>query len=241
MKILCLNGSPRGRDGNTQKMVNAFFQGAESAGAESSTIYAKDLSVGFCKGCFACWTVTPGRCVQRDDMDMVLEALSKADAVIWATPLYHYGMTAMLKAVMERTLPMADPHIIKKEGICCHPMREGRDFLGKTLLFSNCGFPEFHHFDGLLAQFKCLLKGRSEGPDEVILRPEGEMLRVAEMSPHLVWYYDALRQAGREFVSKGKISAGVHESLKRDLVPVDLFISRANEHWDRCIERGTMP
>ena len=52
LKILCLNGSPRGRDGNTQKMVNAFFQGAESAGAESSTIYAKDLSVGFCKGCF---------------------------------------------------------------------------------------------------------------------------------------------------------------------------------------------
>nr|WP_321501683.1 flavodoxin family protein [uncultured Dethiosulfovibrio sp.] len=242
MKILALNGSPRGSEGNTQVMVDRFFKGAEAAGAETKTIYVKDLSVGFCKGCFSCWTVTPGKCFQRDDMDMILEEMSKTDSVIWATPLYHYGMTAMLKAVMERTLPSVDPHIIKEGDTYGHPMR-GENPYPRTLLFSNCGFPEFHHFDGLISQFKCLFRGNEDALAEVILRPAGGLLKVPvpELQAQIGWYYEALERAGREFVSQGNISLEVHETLKKDLMPTELFVSMANEHWDRCLENSKRP
>ncbi len=242
MRILALNGSPRGDKGNTQVMVDHFFKGAQAAGAETSTIYVKDLSIGFCQGCFSCWTETPGSCFQRDDMDRILEEISKADSVVWATPLYHFGMTAMLKAVMERTLPMVDPHIVKKGDTYEHPMR-GEGSYPRFLLFSNCGFPEFHHFDGLISQFECLFRGQEEALAEVILRPAGELFRVpvAEFQEQIRWYYEALELAGREFVSQGRISGKVHETLKKDLMPAELFVSMANDHWDRCLERSKRP
>ncbi|MDE6579114.1 MAG: NAD(P)H-dependent oxidoreductase, partial [Ruminiclostridium sp.] len=37
MRILILNGSPR-LDGNTKKMINAFTEGAESAGHHIDTV-----------------------------------------------------------------------------------------------------------------------------------------------------------------------------------------------------------
>ncbi|MCF4152338.1 flavodoxin family protein [Dethiosulfovibrio sp. F2B] len=237
MRILAINGSPRGEESNTQRMIDLFFEGAHAEGADTDTIYVRDLNVGFCRGCFACWTDTPGRCIQRDDMDMVLEAIKGSDAVIWGTPLYHYGMTAMLKTVLERTLPTVDPHIVKEGDSYCHPMRDERHFLTKTLLFSNCGFPEMHHFDGLISQFACLFRGHGDAPSETILRPCGGMLRLPELIPHIEWYYDALRNAGKEFVRDGRISEGTHETLRRDIVDVEVFVSRANAYWDECLAK----
>lgn len=243
MKILALNGSPRGSSGNTQIMVESFFNGARKAGAETKTLYLKDLSVGFCKGCFSCWTVTPGKCIQRDDMDIILAEMGEADSVIWATPLYHYGMTAMLKAALERTLPMVDPHIVKDGDTYGHPVRDGGRPYPKTLLFSNCGFPEAHHFDGLVSQFDCLFRGRREGLAEMVLRPAGGILSVPvpELQGQIRWYYDALERAGEEFVSQGMISSEVREVLKKDLMPTDLFVSMANSYWDKCLEGKNCP
>ncbi|MDD4835848.1 MAG: flavodoxin family protein [Dethiosulfovibrio sp.] len=241
--MLALNGSPKGANGNTQIMVDTFFEGAQAAGAETKTIYMKDLSVGFCRGCFSCWTVTPGRCIQKDDMDMVLAEMGQSDAVIWATPLYHYGMTAMLKAALERTLPLVDPHMVKEGDTYGHPVRNGDRLYPKTLLFSNCGFPEIHHFDGLISQFDCLFRGRDEGLAEVVLRPAGGLLSVPvpELQEQIRWYYDALKRAGEEFVSQGRISSEVCETLKKDFMPTDSFVSMVNSHWDRCLKGKKCP
>ena len=236
MKILALNGSPRGAAGNTERMVQPFLEGARSAGAETEVLYVKDLRIGFCKGCFACWTATPGRCVQRDDMDMVLEKMDAADTLLWATPLYHFGMTAMLKAVMERTLPLADPHIVKAGDVYTHPGRSGKRF-PQYLLFSNCGFPDQGHFDGLRAHFESLARASGEhGTIPAVFRAAGELLRQKEVRPHIQWYFDALRQAGKEYVEHGGISGETMEVLHRDLVPQEMYISQANAHWDSVLK-----
>jgi NAD(P)H-dependent FMN reductase len=236
MRMLALNGSPRGAAGNTERMIQPFLEGARSAGAETEVVYVKDLKIGFCKGCFACWTATPGRCVQRDDMDGVLEKMKTADALLWATPLYHFGMTAMLKAVMERTLPLADPHMIKTGEVYTHPGRAGMNF-PEYLVFSNCGFPDSGHFDGLKAHFESIAKastGRSTIP--AVFRSGGELLRQEELQPRIRWYFDALRKAGREYVEHGGISAETMEMLHRDLVPQEMYISQANAHWDSVLK-----
>lgn len=238
MRILAINGSPRGAQGNTEAMLQPFLEGARAAGATTEVVYARDHAVGFCRGCFACWLKTPGRCVLQDDMGALLEKFRRADVVVWATPLYHFGMTAQLKAIMERTLPLVDPHIVRRGSTYTHDLREGVR-PARTVLLANCGFPEMHHFDGLLEQFRCL--GRASGredkdpADAVILRPGGELLRVEPLRPSLDWYFDALRRAGREFVEHGSLSEGVRELLARDLLPQEIFVEEANRHFDSVL------
>lgn len=61
MKVVVINGSPRGRDGNTNVMVSAFLKGAREAGAETVSIFLTDKEVNHCKACYACIFNTPGQ------------------------------------------------------------------------------------------------------------------------------------------------------------------------------------
>lgn len=159
--LLAINGSPRGRESNTERLLQPFLAGAREAGATTETIYVTDLKINDCRGCFTCWTSTPGRCVFRDDMLEVLAKIKAADILVLGTPLYHYGMTARLKRLLERTLPLADPHIIKNGDHYTHPGREG-DFNSGMVLIANCGFPDRRHFSALEEHMRQLTKDRPE-------------------------------------------------------------------------------
>ena len=50
MKILAINGSPRGAKGNTEQLLHSFLNGAQAAGAETETIYLKDKKINHCRG-----------------------------------------------------------------------------------------------------------------------------------------------------------------------------------------------
>ena len=58
------------------------------------------LNVNPCTGCVACGY--EGDCVLRDDNEQIRKALLSCDMVVFATPLYYYGMSAQLKAVVDR-------------------------------------------------------------------------------------------------------------------------------------------
>lgn len=62
MKILALNGSPKGENGSTEVILKPFLKGCEKTGAEIETVYLKDKSIKHCSGCFTCWTKTPVFC-----------------------------------------------------------------------------------------------------------------------------------------------------------------------------------
>ena len=53
-----------------------------------------------CTGCVACGYEGP--CVQKDENDKIREAILSADMIVFATPLYYYGMSAQLKTVVDR-------------------------------------------------------------------------------------------------------------------------------------------
>lgn len=99
-KIVVLNGSPR-KNGNTVKLVDAFVKGAESAGNQVTTFSAVDTKVNGCLACDYCMR-NEGKCVQKDDMQAVYDALYEADSVVFATPSYFFGMTAQIKAIIDR-------------------------------------------------------------------------------------------------------------------------------------------
>lgn len=66
MKIVVINGSPKGKNSNTNVMVQAFLKGAQEA--ETLNIFLSEKEIKHCKGCHTCWTKGPGQCVTNDDM-----------------------------------------------------------------------------------------------------------------------------------------------------------------------------
>lgn len=230
-RILAINGSPRGRASNTQRLVNAFFEGAAQAGAACETLFATELDIHDCVGCFSCWNKTPGVCVFKDDMPGVLEKMLDLDLLVWATPLYHFGMTARLKRIMERTLPLAKPWIVSDGEHYHHPIRyPGR--MAPHFLISNCGFPERHHFGALVEEFRLLVGKRSEAFLGSILCASGELLKVPELASRTAWYLDAVRTAGREMAERRAISDETARTLERPLIDIQSFVVMANATWD---------
>ena len=237
MKILAINGSPRGKRSNTDRILQPFLEGAREAGAETETVYLKDKKINYCLGCFTCWTKTPGVCVHKDDMPELLEKMRWADTVVYATPLYVFTVTAQMKAFMDRHIPLLDPHIVQRGDQYIHPSRY-ESHNRKVVLISNCGFPERHHFSGLVETFRCFTSGPDSELVATILCAGGELLKQPALQESLQWYIEAARRAGREVVEQGRIAPETQETLDRPLVEDPAVYSRmANAHWNSVVAR----
>jgi multimeric flavodoxin WrbA len=113
IKILAFNGSPRGKQSNTDLIVQPFLDGARKAGAETKTIYLRELESKPCQGCYTCWTKTPGVCVHKDDIPLLVK-MRPADIIVYATPLYIFTVSGIMKDFMDRQIPNVQPHIVRR-------------------------------------------------------------------------------------------------------------------------------
>ena len=99
MNILVLQGSPN-IGGSTAILANEFALGAQEAGHDVEIVDVASLDIAPCTGCVACGYEGP--CALSDDFDDVRRKILSSDMVVFATPLYYYGMTAQLKATIDR-------------------------------------------------------------------------------------------------------------------------------------------
>ena len=99
MKVLGIAGSPR-RGGNTDLLLAEVLKGAASRGAEVKTIILNDLDITPCQHCDAC--LEAGNCRIQDDMQMVYKELEQADRIVLASPIQFMGVTAQMKAMIDR-------------------------------------------------------------------------------------------------------------------------------------------
>ncbi len=99
MKVLGIAGSRR-RGGNTDLLLAEVMKGAASRGAEVQTVILNDLKISPCQHCDAC--LEAGRCRVEDDMQMVYRELEDADRIVLASPIQFMGVTAQMKAMIDR-------------------------------------------------------------------------------------------------------------------------------------------
>jgi len=99
MKVLGLFGSPR-KDGNTDLLLEEALRGAEVEGAEVERIHLGDVNIIPCKECLKCFQ--NGQCILLDDMQHIYPKLLEADIIIFASPIFFYGITAWAKALVDR-------------------------------------------------------------------------------------------------------------------------------------------
>lgn len=112
MKILVLTGSPR-KNGNSSTLAEHFIKGATESGHEVIRFDAALKNVHACIACNKCGMNGP--CVFKDDFEFVREHLIPADLVAFATPMYYFGISSQLKAVIDRFYSInGQIHIPKK-------------------------------------------------------------------------------------------------------------------------------
>lgn len=98
-RILGFVGSPR-RNGNTDLLVSRILEGARSKGAVTETVFLSDLVIRECDGCHVCWKGE--QCPRKDDMNSLYPRIAAADAIVFGTPVYWYGPTALMKGLVDR-------------------------------------------------------------------------------------------------------------------------------------------
>ena len=99
MRVLGIAGSPR-RGGNTDLLLAEVMRSAASSGAEVKTIILNDLNITPCQHCDAC--LKAGKCRIEDDMQTVYRELEQADRIVLASPIQFTGVTAQMKAMIDR-------------------------------------------------------------------------------------------------------------------------------------------
>ena len=141
--IVILVGSMR-KNGNTDLLAQAFAEGARENNFVEIVSVA-DYKVNPCIGCNSCFTREGNKCFQNDDMDGIYEKLKVADMVVVTSPIYFYGISAELKAVIDRLhTPMRNEFSIKKLAL---------------LLVGAAELPEL--FDAIKLQYQLVLKFRA--------------------------------------------------------------------------------
>ncbi len=174
--VLGISGSPH-RHGNTETLLDAFLQGAHDAGGIVEKVILKDLNYQSCRGCNLCHR--DGECVVQDDAITLFDKILAADCVAIASPIYTMGITAEVKALIDRgqylwaqkfvlkTLYFSDEHIRRHKGIFISTAGQNWDhvfdgaFPMMTAIFNGTGF---EYYDNIIANNMDEYKGIKNHP-----------------------------------------------------------------------------
>lgn len=101
MNVAVLAASPR-PDGNSRAMADALVEGSRGAGHTAQVFDLNEWTDGFIRDCRTCRRAD-GECSIDDRFrELLFEHVMPADALVYATPLYWYGMAASLKNWFDR-------------------------------------------------------------------------------------------------------------------------------------------
>ena len=111
-KVLGISGSPR-RSGNTELLLKEFLRGARAAGHETELFILSELKISPCTSCDSCQE--NGQCIINDDMQSMYSKILEADYIVFASPIYFEGVSAQLKAFIDRFQTLwSRKYILKK-------------------------------------------------------------------------------------------------------------------------------
>lgn len=218
MIVTVFNGSPSGKNSATNKIASAFLRGAEKSGAKVNNIFLAEKNILQCKGCFSCWFKAPGKCVCNDDMTELIRLYRSSDIVVFATPVYTWNMTALLKNFVDRLVPLKSPKITEQHGN--YDLADTYPITQKFAVISNCGFPGENNFEVMKKVFACC------DPCLEIYRSCGKLLKSNDpaVTETVNKYLEAVTQAGYELAQSSRVSEETMKRLEMQLMPVNEYI-----------------
>ncbi len=233
MKLLLINGSPRGEKSNTLNISRAFVSGFPEYW-EKEEIDLNTYNIQPCKGCFSCWGKTAGRCIIKDDMDIIRLKMQLADVIVESFPLYFFGMPSGLKAMVDRCLPMMLPYgggFDEGGHVLFHELRDKNMEKKKLVIISSCGYARAEGmYPALLKQLELIC---GEGRYTSIFCPQGELFFSGTAERQRKAYLQTVKEAGAEFARDKTISGVTMKKLNRPLLSEKGFetVTKGHREW----------
>jgi multimeric flavodoxin WrbA len=116
MNILILQGSPRA-NGNTAWMAEEYKKAAEATGHSVTLVNVARKKIAGCLACEFCHGKGNGACVQKDDMQELYPLLAEAEALVIASPIYYFTLSAQIQAAIQRFYAIWKPAKVKKTAL----------------------------------------------------------------------------------------------------------------------------
>ena len=233
MKILAINASHRGNQGSTHFMLQLLFQGAKSAGADCEEVILTKQKINRCLACGHCNSEdTLHQCVyiDKDDMQSIHQKMAAADIIIYATPIYVFGMSGLLKTFLDRLYAKGDSRDLRLSacGLMFHqidpavcskpfvPLICCSNFEDETPRNVISYFKTFSRFMdapqvGCLVRKGGLLFGDNQNPEYAI------------RFPRITQIYAAYEQAGRELAQDGIIHRKTMQRANQPVLSIPGF------------------
>ncbi len=233
MRILAINASHRGDRGHTSFLIQKLFQGAAAAGAECEPITLANLKINRCLGCGHCHTDDHFlQCVYdgKDDVRGVFEKMAGADILIYATPVYIFGVSGLLKTFIDRMNAVGNTRDLRlsKRGLMFHHI--DHTICSKPfVVLVCCDNLERETPKNVLSYFRTFSRFMDSPQVGVLLRNGGRLSGHGrdpdrqKRFPKILEVYAAYEQAGRELAREGRIRGGTQRRANQEIIPVPFF------------------
>lgn len=125
--VLILNGATR-INGNTDLILKTIIESSENTEVKINQINLRKKKIADCIGCFQCHD---DKCSIKDDMEEIRKEINKSDLLIFASPVYWWGVTGVMKIFIDRLYfyysPINKKLIKGKKAIIVSPMNMNSD------------------------------------------------------------------------------------------------------------------
>lgn len=142
--ILVLTGSPR-KNGNSEMLADAFINGARSNGYTVTKFETALKTIHGCRACDTCWSKGTA-CTFRDGFSELEPLLENADIIVFASPLYWFGMSAQIKAAIDKFYAYSGK-------VCKNPLK-----IKESILLTCAGDTDMECFAGIIETYKGITK-----------------------------------------------------------------------------------
>ncbi len=222
MKVLAINASPNGTNGNTGLILEPFLDGMKNSGANVDLVNLDKLSILPCRACTGDLYYEPkGDCRCEDDMALLYPKFKQSDIWVFATPNYYDSIVPKLKRLLDRMEPLFS--------IDDNELHKGN--FGKLAFVSTCDMYEVENFNIMVDHFRSVSRLFARDYSGALLRPHASTLAaMKEVGAPVDDIFSAAKEAGKQLVSKGAISREVLEKVSRKLVSKKSFFEELNNY-----------
>lgn len=233
MKIIAINGSHRGTKGYTHFLIEKLFEGEKKEGADCEEITLAKLKINICKGCGVCNTEKHLlKCVyeEKDDVAIIFNKMREADIIVYATPIYVFNMSGLMKVFIDRMNATGNSGDFKlsESGLFFHHI--SKDIYSKPFVTLIChdNF-ENESSKNVVSYFRTFSKFMDAPQVGTIVRRSGKLTGYGKdpgkekQYPKILKSYKVIELAGKELVIKGKISKRTEKTASQDIIPVPFF------------------
>jgi multimeric flavodoxin WrbA len=230
MKITAINASHRGDEGFTHFLINKIASGAAQQGALFETVVLTKHRINRCIGCQVCHTEKSYlKCIyeDKDDVKEIFDKMREADILIFATPVYLFNMSGLLKIFLDRINSTGDSGKLQlsKSGLFFHHI--DHELCSKPfVLLVCCDNLEDETPKNVISYFRTYSKFMDAPIVGTLVRKSGKLIGHGKSSdkekqyPKIYDVYEAFQQAGKDLATTGRISSKTQKRANQHIINI---------------------